>query len=227
MTTAAVRATRLDAAAPSTMRVASACLVLAAALFGISWYFMPAAGITDTYEIFRIVTPQRGEVLAASIMQLLSAALFVPAMVAIIRDGDVRYAAKVWRPATVVLLGTLGLATDALDHLLSYAMTAPGVDQAAQVEVMQFMQGPGLLLIFPLIASFFVGMAWLSVRYARAGAVSRWIPALYLVAGGVAAGGAVLEASTDLISARTVGLLTLWTIAAAQVGLGAALWHRR
>ena len=147
-----------------------------------------ALGITDTHEIFRIVTPQRGEVLAASIMQLISAALFVPAMIGIIRNVGAPVTAKVWLPASVVVLGTLGLATDALDHLLSYAMTAPGVDQDAQVEVMEFMQGPGLLLIFPLIASFFVGMAWLSVRYAKAGAISRWIPGLYVLAGVIAAG---------------------------------------
>lgn len=226
MTTTALRASRLAATAPRTMRVASACLVGAALLFALSWYFMPAAGITDTREIFRIVTPQRGEVLAASIMQLVSAALFVPAMIAIIRNVNAPFAAKLWRPASVLVVGTLGLAADAIDRLLSYAMTAPGVDQEAQVEVMQFMQGPGLLLILPLIACFFAGAAWLSVAYAKAAAISRWNPALYLVALVVAGGGAMLEAATDLIDARTVGLLTLWTVAAALVWLGAVLWRQ-
>ena len=68
-------------------------------------------------------------------------------------------------------------------------MTAPGVDQSAQVEVMEFMQGPALVLIAPLIASWFAAV-------------------------------------TDVIDTRTVGLVTLWTVAAAQAWLGVALWTR-
>jgi hypothetical protein len=226
MTTTALRATRLAATGTRTMRAAAGSLIAASGLFAVSWFFMPAAGITDTYEIFRIVTPQRGEVLVAVILQLLSAALFVPAMVGILRNVEAPSAGKVWLPAAVLILGTLGLAADAVDHLLAYAMTAPGVDQAAQVETMQFMQGPGLLLILPLIACFFVGAAWLSVAYARAGEISRWNAALYPIALVVAGGGALLEAGTDLIDARTVGLLTLWTVAAAQLWLGATLWRQ-
>jgi len=224
MSTATVVAAPLPATAAKTTRAGAWCLIAAAVLFAASWWFMPAAGITDTREIFRIVTPQRGEVLAASILQLVSAALFVPAMVAVIRSRD---SGKLWLPASLVLLGTLGLAADAMDHLLSYAMTAPGVDQEAQVEVMQFMQGPGLLLIIPLIGCFFAGAAWLSVAYAKAGRISRWNPALYPIALVVAVGGAMLEAADDLVDARTVGLLTLWTVAAAQVWLGAALRAQR
>jgi hypothetical protein len=44
---------------------------------------------------------------------------------------------------------------------------------------MAFMQGPGLLLLAPLIASFFLGGAWLSRAFARAGVVSRWNARLY------------------------------------------------
>jgi hypothetical protein len=227
MSTVAVAASRLEATTPRTLRAAALCLIGAAAIFGVSWYFMPAAGITDTREIFRIVTPQRGEVLAAAIMQLVSAALFVPSMIGLIRHRELPFAAKVWLPASVVVLGTLGLAADAMDHLLSYAMTSPGVDREAMVEVMEFMQGPGLLLIVPLIGCFFVGAAWLSFAYAKAGEISRWNPGLYAVALVVGVGGAMLEAATDLVDARTVGLATLWTIAAAQLWLGVAVLRRQ
>jgi hypothetical protein len=210
-----------------TSRLAAGCLIVAALLFGVAWYLMPAAGETDTLEIFRIVTPQRGAVLAAALAQLVAAALYVPAMIGIIRNRDVPFASKLWRPASLVIVGTLVLATDAIDHLLAYAMTAPGVDQAAQVDAMQFMQGPALLLIAPLIASFFAGAVWLSVAYANAGAISRRNPALYVVALVIAAGGAVLATVTDGVDARTVGVLTLWTVAAAQVWLGAVLWRER
>jgi hypothetical protein len=208
----------------STTRVASVSLVGAAVLFGLAWFFMPVAGVTDAEEIFRIVTPQRGAVLAASILALVASTLYVPAMIGVIRSTDLPFHSKVWRPAAVLTVGTLGLATDAIDHLLAYAMTAPGVDQSAQVEVMAWMQGPALLLISPLIASFFVGAVWLSVAFARAGAISRWNPGLYGVALGIAVVGAVLATATELISTRTVGVLTLGTVAVAQAWLGVVLW---
>ena len=220
--TAAVERTRR-----STSRVAAVSLIGAATLFGLGWFLMPVAGVTDAQEIFRIVTPQRGAVLAAAILQLIAATLYVPAMIALIRGTDLPVHASVWRPASVLLVGTLGLATDAIDHLLSYAMTAPGVDQSAQVQVMEWMQGPALLLIVPLIASFFVGAVWLSVAFARAGMISRWNPGLYGVAAGFAVVGAALATATDLIETRTVGLLTLGTVAAAQVWLGVVLWTQQ
>jgi hypothetical protein len=212
--------------ARSTSLVAAVSLIAAAVLFGLAWFFMPVAGVTDAQEIFRIVTPQRGLVLAASILQLVAATLYVPAMIAVIRSTDLPFYSKVWRPASVLVVGTLGLATDAIDHLLSYAMTAPGVDQSAQVDVMAFMQGPALLLISPLIASFFVGAVWLSVAFARAGAISRWNPGLYAVALGIAVVGAALATATEVISTRTVGILTLSTVAVAQAWLGVVLWKQ-
>src|SRR5262245_5057549 len=191
--------------AATTTRVASGCLLAAAAVFAAAWYLVPVAGITDTREIFRVVSDARGEMLAAAILQLLAAVLYVPAMVGIIREGGAAF----WRPAAIVIVGTLGLATDAIDHILAYAMTAPGVDQEAQVETMQFMQGPALMLIAPLIAAFFVGAGWLSVAYAKAGAISNWNPRLYLIALVVGGVGAVVAAATDIVDARTVGLIAL------------------
>lgn len=226
MTTPAVSASHLETTAPRASRVTPMCLIGAATLFAIAWYLMPVAGETDALEIFRIVTPQRGAVLAAAILQLIAATLYVPAMIGIIRDRTLPWSAKVSRPASILIIGTLGLATDAIDHLLSYAMTAPGVDQNAQVQVMEFMQGPALLLIAPLIACFFVGAVWLSVGYAKAGVISRWNPALYVLALTIALGGAALVAATGLIDTRLVGVLTLWAVAAAQLWLGVVLWRQ-
>ena len=129
MTETAVATPHLETTAAKASRLAPMCLIGAATLFAIAWYLMPVAGETDAREIFRIVTPQRGAVLAAAILQLIAATLYVPAMIGIIRGGALPWSAKVWRPASILIIGTLGLATDAVDHLLSYAMTAPGVDQ--------------------------------------------------------------------------------------------------
>jgi hypothetical protein len=123
-------------------KTASWCLITAAVLFGAAWWFMPVAGVTDPLEIFRIVTPQRGEVLAASILPLVAATLYVAAMIALIRDASAPFASTLWRPAAVVVVG------------------------------------------------------------------------------------APLAASTDLIESRTVGLIALWLVAAAQLWLGVVLWRR-
>jgi hypothetical protein len=223
MTETVVPTSHLETTALKIPRRAPAWLIGAAMLFAIAWYLMPVAGETDAREIFRIVTPQRGAVLAAAILQLLAATLYVPAMIGIIRGSALPLSTKVWRPASILIVGTLGLATDAIDHLLSYAMTAPGVDQNAQVQVMEFMQGPALLLIAPLIGCFFVGAVWLSVAYAKAGAISRWNPALYVLALIIALGGAALVATTGMIDTRLVGILTLWAVAAAQLWQGVVL----
>ena len=90
---------------------------------------------------------------------------------------------------------------------------------------MEWMQGPGLLIIAPLIACYFAGAAWLAVAYARAGVVSRWNPALYLGALAIAIGGAVLGQLTDVIDGRTVGILTMWAVTAPQLWLGCVLWR--
>ena len=226
MTETAVTTSHLKTTEPKASRLTPMCLIAAATLFAMAWYLMPAPGETDAREIFRIVTPQRGAVLAAAILQLIAATLYVPAMIGIIRGSALPSAAEVWRPASILIIGTLGLATDAIDHLLSYAMTAPGVDQNAQVQVMEFMQGPALLLIAPLIACYFVGAVWLSIAYAKAGAISQWNPALYVLALIIAVGGAALVAATGLIDARLVGVLTLWAVAAAQLWLGVTLWRQ-
>ena len=152
MTGTAVATSHLETTAARASRLTPICLIAAATLFALAWYLMPVPGETDAREILRIVTPQRGAVLAAAILQLIAATLYVPAMIGIIRGSEMTLSAKVWRPASILIIGTLGLATDAIDHLLSYAMTAPGVDQNAQVQVMEFMQGPALVLIAPLIA---------------------------------------------------------------------------
>ena len=56
-------------------------LTAAATLFWVSWLLMPGVGVTAAGQIFDLVSSQRSLVLASVILQLGSAALYVPGLV--------------------------------------------------------------------------------------------------------------------------------------------------
>src|SRR5689334_2373311 len=88
-------------------RIAGVSLIVAASLFLIAWLLMPSPGVTDAQLILALVARQRGAVAASVVMQLLSAALYVPAMTSVISYSNLRLQTAVWWPATVFLLGAL------------------------------------------------------------------------------------------------------------------------
>lgn len=204
------------------MRLTGSSLIAAAALFWFAWLLMPGVGVTDAEQIFALVASQRSLVAASVVMQLLSAALYVPALLGVVSDaepGDVR--AVRWG-AGLLLVGAMGSAADAVLHLLAYAMTAPGLDQATLARVMAFMQGPGLLLLAPLIVCFFLGGAWLSFAFGKAGVVSQWNVRLHGIAVAIAVVGGAL-ASKGWAPSRAVGLAALGVVSGAQVWVGVRL----
>lgn len=203
-------------------RGAGACLIGAAALFWIAWLLMPGVGVTDAAQILALVGPRRGAVATSAAVQLLSAVLYVPALLGVGAHSTLGVRPGVRWGAGVLLVGAMGSAADAVFHLLAYAMTAPGLDPEALVPVMSFMQGLGLLMIAPLILAFFVGSVWLSMALTHAGVVPGWHPWLYALALGVVAGGGGLAAA-GVITPRTVGLSMLAVISAAQCHLGLGL----
>jgi hypothetical protein len=198
------------------------CLVGAAGLFWLAWMLMPGVGVTDPEQIFALVGSQRPMVALSVLVQLVSAALYVPALMngAVGRTRD-RIPLLRWA-APLLVVGAMGSAADAVLHLLAYAMTAPGVDQPAMLPVMAFMQGQGLVLLAPMILSFFAGGAMLSIAVSRAGLTSNLNPRLHAIALVVAVAGAGL-ASAGLISGRVIGLTFLGLISAAQAWSGLAL----
>lgn len=64
-------------------RTGGLLLILAAALFWLSWLLMPGVGVTNPAEIFHLVAGQRSAVLISVVTQFASAALYVPALLAI------------------------------------------------------------------------------------------------------------------------------------------------
>jgi hypothetical protein len=205
------------------MRASS--LTKAATLFWVSWLLMPGVGVTDAGQIFDLVSSQRSLVLVSVIVQLVSAALYAPGLVAIVAGAGAAAPAALRRGAWLLLVGAMGSAADAVLHLLAFAMTAPGLDRASLVPVMSFMQGPGLVIVAPLIVGFFAGGVMLSRCLAAARVVSPWNVRLHGIALGVAIlGGAA--AGARLVSARLVGLAVLGLVAAAQAWIGIALSRR-
>jgi hypothetical protein len=201
-------------------------LVLAAALFWIAWLLMPGVGVTDAKQIFELVSSHRELVATSVVVQLISAVLYIPAMMGIARDSELGRTRLVQWGAGLLFAGAMGSAADAVLHLLAYAMTTPGLERGSLMPVMAFMQGPGLALLAPLLLSFFAGGAVLSVALVRVGAVSRWNAGLHFIAVAVAAIGGWL-ASGQLMSPRLVGLTVLAFVSAAQAWVGIAMWKRR
>lgn len=207
------------------LRMAGASLVAAAALFWIAWLLMPGVGVTDARQIFELVAASREAVAASVVAQLLSAVLYVPALLGVVADAELGAMRSVRRAAGVLLVGAMGSAADAVLHLLAYAMTAPDLHLETLTRVMAFMQGPGLRLIAPLIACFFAGGACLSIALGRAGVVTRRNAHLHGLALVIAvAGGAI--ASAGLVPARTVGLAVLGVVSLAQIQVGLVLRAR-
>jgi hypothetical protein len=200
-------------------RSAGAWLAAAAALFWLSWALMPGVGVTDARRILDLVSQHRSQVLLSAVLQILSAACYAPAAVGLAALPQLGAAPGVRAGATLLVVGAMGSAADAVFHLLAYAMTAGFAGDPAPVAAMQWMQGPGLRLVLPLIAAFFLGSVWLWLALARLGVVSRANPLLYAVALAIAVAGGLLAPG----AARAVGLAVLAAVAGAQAWLGAAL----
>jgi hypothetical protein len=205
--------------------MAGSWFVAAAVLFWVSWLLMPGVGVTDPQQIFELVASQRALVAASVVMQLSSAVCYIPALLGLVADPRLGRGRALRWGAGLLIAGAMGSAADAVLHLLAYAMTAPGLERTPLVPVMAFMQGPGLVLLAPLILSFFLGGGILSVALAKVRVVSRWNPYLHVVAV-VAAGIGGALATSGVVPPRGVGLTFLGLLSMAQVWVGIALLKR-
>ena len=120
-------------------------------------------------------------------------------------------------------IGATGFAADAIYHLLAAEMVAPGVAREAMLPVMERFQSADLAFIVPQLLALVVGVGWLALLAARAGAASRWTPRLLALALLVAvAGGAAARAFGGGRRAVALGALALFSLAIAELGRGAA-----
>lgn len=213
MTTNALE-TRTGAAA----RGGAISLGLAAIGFFTAWLLMPGVGITDAGDILSLVGANRGQVMLSVAIQLLSAALYAPALVALAICAHVEAKRALVIGAVILLAGAMGSAADAVFHWLAVEMTAPGVDRATMLPVMARMQGPGLVAIAPLIAAFFGG-TWLLVWSAARAVWIRRTALVVMIAGPIYAA-AMLLAVPELARIWALGLLGCFAIGQLWVAVG-------
>jgi hypothetical protein len=199
-------------------------LIAASLLFWLAWALMPGVGVTDAQQILNLVSQQRSEVRLSAIFQLISAACYAPALAGVAGLGQKRGWPVVNVGAILLLIGAMGSAADAMLHLLAYEMTAPDTTPSQFVPVMARMQGPDLVLLAPMLASFFAGSVVLAIGFARAGVTSRWNPTLFVVALAVALVGSRLVGA-EPGGQRIVGLAVLGLMSFSQAWLGFALWR--
>jgi hypothetical protein len=190
------------------MWATGAWFLLASVGFWLSWWLMPGVGVTDTATIFVLVSQQRASVYASVVMQLISAAAYVVGA-AQLRASDRARASRAMRVGgTLLAVGAVGSAADAMFHLIAYEMTAPGTDLPAMVPVMQRLQGPDLGLLAPFIAAFLAGHLLVALAWRDHDRLARG--AWWLIASlpAIAVLGA-LARRADLVSGRVVGLAVL------------------
>jgi hypothetical protein len=203
-------------------RVAGTFLILAAILFWVSWLLMPGVGITDANKILNLVSQHRLSVAISSGLQLASSAFFAPAMLGIYQFGVAKNTRISFYSSVLMLIGSMGVAADAIFHLLAYEMTHPGTDITQMLPLMRRMQETDLLFIMPMIIAFFVGSIMMAIDAARLQVVSLWNPALYLLAIIVAIVGSQL-ATRQLIPPRLVGLTVLLLLSTSLAWIGYGL----
>jgi hypothetical protein len=205
-------------------RLGGVCLVGAAITFWLAWFLMPMPGTTDVAFILEQVAATPERVWLSVGAQTVSAALFVPGLLALARARGVGDSTAGFAALSLAGIGATGLASDAIYHLLAYEMTLPGIDRAAMVPVMARFQAQDLVFVAPQLLALLVGLAWLAFVAARAGAASRLAPRLVLAALALAlAGGiAVRAAGGSGRRALALGVLALFSLSIAGLGAGLA-----
>ena len=200
-------------------RAAGVWLIVAATGFWISWLLMPGVGVTDPARIFELVGMHRPEVFASVVLQLVSAAAYLPGAIGLATADTSNRAIRIG--SLLLALGAAGSAADAIFHLVAYEMTAPGTSVVAMTGVMARLQGPDLALLLPLIVAFFAGHIVLATSFRRRGPWGRLAFRLLLATPVlVAACGVAVRAG--LAPKRTAGLLLLGLLSASLASAGAA-----
>ena len=150
-------------------------LSLGAVLLWAAWALMPDAATNDAGHILAAVSAARAAVRASALLQLVGAALLVAGLA--VEAGEGRRARA---GAVAMLVGSVGMAADAVYHQLAFEMTAPGVARDAVLPVMAKMQTEELRPLIPLLLLFPLGAIILGVQRRRGDVGSSWTTRLLI-----------------------------------------------
>lgn len=211
----------------SVARIAGVCWVGAAISFLARVVPDAVAGTTDAGFILAEVGATSGRVFWSVAFQLISSALFAPALLGLVSVSPRRGAGLGFAAASLVGVGVTGLAADAIYHLVAYEMSLPGVTRDAMLPVMDRFQSADLVFVAPQLVALLGGVGLLGWSAARAGVASHWVPRLLGLALGVAlVGAAALRAGGGAGRlALALSVLALFSLSLAELGRG--LWRAR
>lgn len=203
--------------------ITASTLILAAATFWISWLLMPDPGTTDTPHILAIVKVSRSEVLASVLVQIVSSCLYIVALFSMAQLTQ-RQNSLTLIGSVLFGIGVLGLCADAFFHLLAYFMTDDSVTiQKDVVQVMDFMQTTGVVILIPILLPFFIGGLVMSIGLSRQGHASKgpvWILASAFV---IAIVGAIISKNIFPLDTKMFSMTVLGLFAAGHAAIALQL----
>jgi hypothetical protein len=187
-------------------------LALGAVLLWAAWALMPDAATNDAGHILTAVGSARVGVRASAILQLAGAALLIAGLA--VEAGDGRTRAGV----IAMLIGSAGMAADAVYHQLAFEMTAPGVARDAVLPVMAKMQTDELRPLIPMLLLFPLGAVMLGIQRRRGGVGSPSTARLLIAPAIIVPLGVVCRVAFGL-PGRVVALTVLGAICAGLIGV--------
>jgi hypothetical protein len=202
--------------------VAGVSLIAAALLLWIAWALMPDAATADARHILEAVGANRERVALSAVVQLVASALFAPGVLFAARQGR---RVTFWG-ATLLVIGAMGMAADAVYHQLAVEMTAPGVDGASVLPVMEAMQTRDIRTLAPLLLAFIIGAIVFVVGLSRdqvLGRSAKWFPVAAPLVGIIFG----VLASAGVVARRFVALGVLAVLCGTLTHAGVALVRKR
>src|SRR5262245_51548942 len=116
--------------------ISGVLLILGAVLLWVAWALMPEGATNDPVVIARVIAGSRQDVRLSAIVQLAASAAFAPAVLLLAGRGS----RLTFAGGSLVLVGMMGMAADAVYHQAAYQMTAPDLDTEAMLVPLGRMQ---------------------------------------------------------------------------------------
>lgn len=198
-------------------------LALAGTTFWFSWLLVPDPGATEGVAILNIVKDARESVYYSSVVQIISAGLYV---IALFLLAHLYGAEKRTTLFAIILfgIGAMGICADAFFHLLAYNLTDEHVlTNDGIISVMTFMQNDAMKILIALLVPFFIGSLLLAYALNRQGNISKIPMVLNLVAWMIMSISFTVTRASYLTNVNLVSLSVLGLVAMSHILLGSEL----